>query len=332
MTYDSGAFAGADVLVTGGAGAIGNRLVRELLNHDVASVAVLDDLSSGYRWLLPTDDRLTMLEGDVCDGELLRRGFKRDPEYVFHLAAHFANKNSVDHPETDLRINGEGTLKVLQHAQLTNPERFVYASSGCGIYGGDAEIPYDESDFTIEHDTPYQITKQLGEMYTTYFNQLYDLPIANARFFNSFGPGEVPGQYRNVIPNFFYWARQGQPLPITGDGSESRDWTYVADIVDGLLRMAVVDDAIGEAFNLATKTETRVIDMAEAINERTENVGNIEYEDRRNWDNKANIVGDNAKAKRVLGFDPQVDFETGLDEVARWFDTNWGSIEQMAEF
>lgn len=325
-------FEGTTVLVTGGAGAIGSNLTRQLSDFDAAEVVVLDDLSSGYRWLLPDRDNVTFVEGSVLDEEKLRRAFKKGPEYVFHLAAHFANKNSVDHPETDLQVNGMGTLKTLQYAQLADVSRFVYASSGCGVYGGDAEIPYAEDDFTIRHDTPYQITKQLGEMYTYYFHRLYDLPIANARFFNSFGPGEVPGKYRNVIPNFFYWAMQGESLPITGDGSETRDWTYVGDIVDGLLALAVVEDAVGEPFNLATGEDTQVVEMAEAINERVDNGSGVDFVGRRDWDNKARIVGSIEKSRRILGYEPGTSFEEGLDEVHDWFEDNWERIEEYAEF
>jgi UDP-glucose 4-epimerase len=129
-------------------------------------------------------------------------------------------------------------------------ERFVYSSSGCGVYGLESKMPFEEHDISIHLHTPYQVTKLLGELYTNYFHNLYDMPIVNARFFNSYGPGEVPGKYRNVIPNFFFWAMKGLALPITGDGTETRDWTYVGDIVNGLLAMGVREAAIGEAFNL----------------------------------------------------------------------------------
>lgn len=325
-------FAGSRVLVTGGAGAIGSNLTKKLLDCGAEEVVVLDDFSSGYRWLLPDHEDLLVIEGSVLDEEKLKRVYKRDLDYVFHLAAHFANKNSVDHPETDLQVNGMGTLKMLEYAQMRDIDRFVYASSGCGIYGGDADVPYEESDFTIVHDTPYQITKQLGEMYTTYFNRLYDLPVANARFFNSFGPGEVPGKYRNVIPNFFYWSYKGQKLPITGDGSETRDWTYVGDIVDGLLRMAVIDDAVGESFNLATGQDTTVSEMAEAIAARTDNEVGVEYVGRREWDTKERIVGSIDRSSQVLGYEPETSFEEGLDEVQGWFEENWETIDRCAEF
>ena len=105
----------------------------------------------------------------------------------------------------------------------------------------DSKMPFEEPDISISLHTPYQVTKLLGELYTNYFHNLYKLPIVNARFFNVFGPGEVPGKYRNVIPNFIFWAMQGEPLPITGDGTETRDWTYVDDIVGGLLTMGMLN-------------------------------------------------------------------------------------------
>lgn len=332
MTNHSDHFDGSTVLVTGGAGAIGSNLTKRLSDYGAEEIVILDDLSSGYRWLVPERNNVTLIEGSVLNEEMLKRVFKRDLDYVFHLAAHFANKNSVDHPETDLRVNGLGTLKVMQYAQMQDLNRFVYASSGCGVYGGDADIPYTEEDFTIRHDTPYQITKQLGEMYAYYFNELYEMPIANARFFNSFGPGEVPGKYRNVIPNFMYWAKNEQPLPITGDGTESRDWTYVGDIVNGLVKLAVVDDAVGDAFNLATGRETQVIEMAEMVNAVTGNNAGIEYFERREWDNKSQIVGSIKKSQRVLGYNPQTDFDVGLERVHEWFEEHWDSIAACAKF
>lgn len=325
------AFADERVLVTGGSGMIGSRLVDRLARGG-ADVVVLDDFSSGYRWLLPETGSVRVVEGSVLDDETLAHVFRTDPDYVFHLAAHFANQNSVDHPRTDLRVNGAGTLKVLEYAHLTGVERFVYASSGCGVYGHDSELPFSESDVSLQLDTPYQVTKMVGELYANYFHNHYGLPVVNARFFNVFGPGEVPGRYRNVIPNFFYWASQGRDLPITGDGTESRDWTYVGDVVDGLLAMGVVDDAVGRPFNLATGTETRVVDMARAVLDRVDSDAELTFTERRSWDNKARIVGDIDRARSVLGYEPSVPFEAGLDEVSRWFETNRERIEACAEF
>jgi nucleoside-diphosphate-sugar epimerase len=140
------------------------------------------------------------VKGSVLDDEILKRAFGGSLDDVFHLAAHFANQNSVDNPETDLMVNGTGTLKVLEYAHVAGVKRFIYSSSGCAVYGLDSKIPFQEHDVSISLHTPCQVTKFLGELYTNYFHNLYGLPTVNARFFNVYGPGEVPGKYRNVIP------------------------------------------------------------------------------------------------------------------------------------
>ena len=301
------------ILVTGGAGCVGSNLSRKLAELGAEKVIILDNMSSAYEWNVPTNDNVELIQGDILDDEELKRVFKMKPDYVFHLAAHFANQNSVDNPETDLMVNGIGILKVLQYAQLTGVERFVYSSSGCGVYGLDSKMPFEEHDISISLHTPYQVTKLLGELYTNYFHNLYDMPIVNARFFNVFGPGEVPGKYRNVIPNFFYWSMTKQALPITGDGSETRDWTFVGDIVNGLLSMGVEEEAIGEAINLGSGKDHKVIDMAAKVNELT-GLSSID------------------KAKDILGYKPTVSFDDGLERVYGWFTDNWENIERDAEF
>ncbi|WP_287586332.1 GDP-mannose 4,6-dehydratase, partial [Candidatus Borrarchaeum sp.] len=178
----------------------------------------------------------------------------------------------------------------------------------------------------------YQVTKLLGELYTNYFYNLYDLPIVNARFFNVYGPGEVPGKYRNVIPNFFYWAMNGLELPITGDGAETRDWTYVEDIVNGLLEMGIKDEAIGEALNLGSGKEHRVIDLANLVNRLTSNDAGIKYIERRNWDVKHRLLSSIEKAKRLLNYKPEIEFKDGLKKVHEWFIENWENIKKTAEF
>ena len=294
------------ILVTGGAGCVGSNLTRKLADLGAEKVIILDNMSSAYHWNIPDRDAIQFVQGDILSDEDLKRVFKEKPDYVYHLAAHFANQNSVDEPETDLMVNGIGILKVLEHAQLTGVDRFIYSSSGCGVYGLESKMPFEEHDISISLHTPYQVTKLLGELYTNYFHNLYDVPIVNARFFNVFGPGEVPGKYRNVIPNFFYWAMNGQPLPITGEGTETRDWTFVDDICNGLLAMAIEEEAIGEAINLGSGQDHRVIDMANRVNELSGNEAGIEFKERRNWDAKTKLLSSIEKAKDILGYKPTV--------------------------
>lgn len=146
-------YEGKTILVTGGAGCIGTNLCRKLSELNVKRVIILDDLSSAYEWNIPEGGNIMFVNGSVLDDEMLKRVFKEKPEYVFHLAAHFANQNSVDNPETDLMVNGMGTLKVLQYAHLANVKRFVYSSSGCGVYGLDSKMPFEEHDISISLHT-----------------------------------------------------------------------------------------------------------------------------------------------------------------------------------
>jgi nucleoside-diphosphate-sugar epimerase len=325
-------YEGKKILITGGAGCIGSTLSRKLSELKAEKVIILDDLSSSYEWNIPIADNIQFVKGDILDEEKLKWVFKEKPDYVFHLAAHFANQNSVDNPEKDLMVNGMGILRVLQYANLINVKRFVFSSSGCGVYGLDSKMPFKENDISISLHTPYQLTKLLGELYTNYFHNLYKLPIVNARFFNVFGPGEVPGKYRNVIPNFFYWAINGLPLPITGDGCETRDWTYVDDIVDGLLQMGLRDEAVGEAINLGSGKEHKVIEMAEKVNELTGNQNGIEYTETRNWDVKKRLLSSIDKAEKLLDYKPKISFNDGLNSVYKWLDKNWEEVQRCAEF
>ncbi len=325
-------YEGATVLVTGGAGCIGSNLCKALSELGAKKVIILDDLSASYRWNIPVADNIEFVRGSILDEEKLKQVFYEKPDYVFHLAAHFANQNSVEHPETDLMVNGLGTLKILEYCRLTDVSRVVYASSGCSVYGAQAPLPLKEDFVSLDLDTPYQIHKLLGELYCNYFYNLYGLPVVRARYFNVYGPGEVPGRYRNVIPNFMYWALNGMPLPITGTGEETRDFTYVSDIVDGTLRCGVVKKAVGEAFNLASETETRIIDLANWINELTGNKAGIVFKERRSWDRATRRRASIEKAREILGYEPKVDIKTGLKKTLEWFKANWENIKRSAEF
>jgi len=325
-------YKGKTILVTGGAGAIGSNLVRSLAELGAAKVIILDDLSSSERWNIPSLPNILFAEGDILDEIKLKRVFFEEPEYIFHLAAFFANQNSIDHPESDLQVNGMGTLRLLEYSALTKVKRFVYASSGCSIYGSHAPMPLKEDFMSMHLSTPYQITKMLGELYCNFFQHQYEVPVVKARFFNSYGPGEIPGQYRNVIPNFIFWAMRGKPLPITGTGEETRDFTFVGDIVDGLLRSGVMKEAVGEEFNLASGREIQIIQLAEMINKMTGNPAGINFAPRRKWDTKSRILASVEKANKLIDYKPNTTFEEGLPQAIDWFKKNWENIEKAARF
>src|SRR3954447_13962721 len=319
-------YAGKTVLITGGGGAIGSNLTRAIAGLSAKQVIVLDDMSAAYEWNIPSLPNVLFIKGSITDETMLKRVFALRPDIVFHLAAFFANQNSVDYPVHDLETNGKGTLLLLQYAQLTGIERFVYASSGCSIYGSTAPLPLTEDFMSMHLTTPYQITKMLGELYANFFWHHYDMPVVKTRFFNSYGPGEVPGQYRNVIPNFIFWAMSGLPLPFTGTGEETRDFTYVGDIVDGLLRAGFFESAIGQEMNLASGRETKILELAEKINDLLGNTAGIRRAPPRVWDTKKRLLASVDHARELIGYEPSMDFDKGLEININWFRHNWDAI------
>ena len=327
-----GCYSNNTILITGGAGCIGRTLITTLLKADPKQIVVLDDLSASYEWNIPKDERVFFLRGSVLDEVFMKRAFSFRPQYVFHLAAHFANQNSVDNPETDLLVNGLGTLRTLEYANLAGVQKFVFASSGCSVYGNNSPLPLKEDYISLHLDTPYQINKLLGELYCNYFNNYYHMPVTVARFFNVYGPGEVPGKYRNVIPNFIWWSILREPLPITGTGEETRDYTFVEDIVDGALRMGVVREAVGEAINLASETETRVIDLANWINEINGHRSEIVFRSKREWDQVMKRRASIEKAKKILGYAPKTDVKSGLKMTYDWIIDHRTEIEANVKF
>ena len=325
-------YKGKTILVTGGAGSIGTNLCKALAKLEAGRIIILDDLSASYEWNIPSLPSVLLVKGSITDEACLKRVFNEKPSHIFHLAAFFANQNSVDYPERDLEVNGMGTLRLLEYANMSGVDRFVYASSGCSIYGSEAPLPLREEFMSMHLTTPYQITKMLGELYCNFFNHHYGLNIVNTRFFNSYGPGEVPGQYRNVIPNFVYWAMQGLPLPITGTGEETRDFTYVGDLVDGLLRAGYYEEAISEPINLAGEREIKILELATMINQMVENDAGINFVNRRKWDTKSRLLASVDKARDILDYQPAMHFEEGLRNTVNWFKDNWSNIEASASF
>ncbi len=326
------AYKGKNVLITGGAGCVGSNLTRALIKADAARIIVLDDLSAAAKWNIPVAPGVIFVQGSILDEEALKRAFAYRPDYVFHLAAHFANQNSVDNPETDQLVNGLGTLKVLEYSNLAGVKKVVFASSGCSVYGSQAPLPLKEDFVSLHLDTPYQITKLLGELYCNFFFNHYKLPVAIARYFNVYGPGEIPGAYRNVIPNFMWWAIHRRPLPITGTGEETRDFTFVDDIVAGTLLLGIIPEAVGDAFNLASETETKVKDIAAMVNEITGNDKGIELVPRRDWDKIVRRRASIAKARKVLGYEPGTAMKDGIKKVYDWIMENRSRIEASARF
>ena len=330
-------FLGKNILITGGAGAIGSNLVISLsrLVGDEGIIIVLDNLCAikcDNPIDLPQLTNVMFIKGDVRSDIFLKRVFREKPTIVYHLAAFFANQNSVDFPENSAEVDISGTIKLLDLAQFTKVDRFVYASSGCSIYGSYGKMPLKEDFVSMHLTTPYQINKMAGEMYANFYFHHYGLKIVNCRFFNSFGPGEVPGQYRNVIPNFVYWSMLGKSLPLTGTGDETRDFTYVLDLVQGLIKAAFYEKAIGKAFNLASGKETKIKQMIEMVNNSTGNSAPTTKYPRRIWDTKKRLLASIELAGKLINYKPITSFEEGLKHNFEWFKNNWEEIKIAADF
>jgi nucleoside-diphosphate-sugar epimerase len=330
-------YSGRTILVTGGAGAIGSNLIITLSRFagPNGKILVLDNLSSIKEkdpWNVTPLPNIMFVLGDVRSEVDLKRVFKEEPSIVFHLAAFFANQNSVDYPETSAEVDVIGLIKLLEYSSIAKIDKFIYASSGCAIYGSYPQLPLREEFISMHLTTPYQINKMTGEMYCNFYHHHYGLPIVNCRFFNSYGPGEVPGQYRNVIPNFIYWAMKGIGLPITGTGEETRDFTYVLDLVQGLIKAGYYQSAVGENFNLASGKEVSIRDLVKMVNDATSNKAEVIFRERRKWDTKPRLLASVDKARQLIGYDPLVDFKEGFQTNIEWFRDNWDKIESVVDF
>ena len=321
------------ILVTGGAGAIGRNLVEAISIFGAKKIIVLDNLSSSFQWNIPNNHNVLFIHGDIRRDDDLRRVFHHKPTIVFHLASFFANQNSIDYPLENESVNGTGMLKLMEYCVISGIiERFVYTNSEGGAYGHDCVLPYQEDFISYQLSSPYYISKMTGEAYCNYYHMQYNLPVSILRLFNSFGPGEVPGPYRNVIPNFIYWALRKQPLPLTGNINISRDFTFVMDIVQGILRAGAISDAIAKPINIASGTETLIYELAELINNKTSNPAGVKILEKRKWDSRGKIIGSNNRCHEILGFKPQSNLDHGLDLTIKWFHDNWHNIEKSIAF
>ena len=300
-------------LVTGGAGFIGSHLVEELVERG-RRVRVLDNFSTGsLANLASVASAVEIVEGDIVDADTVRaamRGVRR----VFHQAALRSVPRSVDDPASSNRVNVDGTLNVLVAARDAGVERVVYASSS-SVFGHRNVLPMREEDAT-RPVSPYAVSKLAGELYCRVFTQLYGLPTVSLRYFNVFGPRQAPdSQYAAVIPKFVAAALSGESLEVHGDGFQSRDFTYVRNVVLANCLAAESQAAVGEAINVACGRQHSLLDIVELL---TRIVGQSEGRGVK-WhtvDSRAGDVrhtlADISKAQRMLGYRPEVRFEEGL--------------------
>ena len=301
-------------LVTGGAGFIGSHLVRALLRQD-HEVRVLDDLSTGKREnveSLPVD----FLEGDVRDQRQVWRAV-RDVDYVFHLAALASVGRSLHDPLTTHAVNETGTLTVLDAARKAGARRLVYAASS-SAYGNIQELPKRE-EFKPAPASPYAVSKLTGEHYCRVYWEAFGLETACVRYFNVFGPRQDPkSEYAAVIPRFIDAVLRGEPVVVYGDGSQSRDFTYVGNAVDATIAAATASRAAGQVFNVACGERRTLLQLLETLEDLLEDRIETRFEPTRVGDvqhSQASIE----RAREVLGYVPQVGFKEGLKETVDWY-------------
>jgi len=311
-------FSDQSVLVTGGNGAVGSNLVKKLLDLN-AKVVVLDDFSQSKSGNLHYNKNLKIVKSDITNNNVLTKVFLHHYDYVFHLAARFANELSVKDPYEDLRVNVQGTLHVLLNAAKKNVGRFLYTSSS-SIYGPQKTKNLKEN--TIPNpSTPYAASKLSAEYYCHAIGELYGMNFTIVRLSNSFGPFDPPGRYRNVIPNFFKSALSGKNLIITGTGTETRDFTYVDDCVNGIILAATSKNGKNETFNLGTGKETQIKKLAKLILQITKSKSKIIFKPMRKFDHIKNRRMDISKARKLIHYYPSTDMKTGLEITQKWFIT-----------
>ena len=304
-------------LVTGGAGFIGSHLVEFLLAQG-GQVRILDDFSTGRREnITPFLKRIVLFEGDLCDEDLVARATK-GADFVFHQAAIPSVARSVSEPLASNRANVEGTLNLLVASEKAKVKRFVYASSS-SVYGSAGPLPRTE-DLPLDPISPYGVSKLAGECYARVWSQLFGLETVVLRYFNIFGPRQNPqAQYAAVIPKFISAVLNARPPTIYGDGEQSRDFTYVENVVLANWLAIHSSSVSGEVFNVACGERTTVNQLARLINEIVgTNLKSIHSEPRPG--DVPHSYADITKARRLLGFEPGIDLKEGLKKTIEYFE------------
>jgi UDP-glucose 4-epimerase len=309
---------GKRVLVTGGAGFIGSHLVDRLIEAD-NEVTIVDDFSFGK------EDNIAHLRGsrqvrieraDICDAEEMTR-LTRGIDVIFHLAV-FCLRNSLHEPVRSQEVNDTGTLQVLQAALENGTERFLYTSSA-EVYGSGLYFPIDENHPFLPTNV-YGAAKAAGELYARSYWGTYGLPTATVRLFNTYGPREhSEGRRAEVIPRWVMRVLAGEPPVIFGNGQQTRDFTYVDDIVRGIILAAECDELVGDAANLARGQDISISTICELILKRLDrqDLQPVYVHEGRPADIDK-MHGDVSKAKRLFGYSADVDIEEGLDRYIDW--------------
>ncbi len=333
------AFATARVLVVGGAGFVGSNLVQHLLDCGVERIRVVDNLLSADRSNIPSDDRVEFVEGSIADDRVLS-GIRDEWDYAFHLATYHGNQSSIQDPLADHENNTLTTLKLYESIKgFGRLKKVVYSSAGCSVAAKTWEAAHattEDEPVSLFMDSPYSISKLIGELYSNYYFTRHKLPVVKARFQNVYGPREILGAgrwrgtpatvWRNVTPTFMYRALKGLPLVLDNGGIATRDFIYVDDIVEGLLRCALHGKP-GEPYNLASGHETSIRALAEKIMVLTSSPSTLTIGPARDWDRSGKRFGSTEKSSNSLGFAARTTLDEGLQIMTDWTRNSLAVIE-----
>jgi len=302
-------------LVTGGAGFIGSHLAEELVRRG-HRVRVADSLVTGRRANLDHVSGIEFLEGDLADPAFAQRAVD-GTEFVLHQAAIPSVPRSVKDPITSHRANVDGTLNVLVAARDAGVRRVVFAGSS-SAYGDAPTLPKHE-EMPSRPLSPYALQKVIGEQYLQMFTRLYGLETVSIRYFNVFGPRQDPSSpYSGVISVFATALLENRAPTIYGDGGQTRDFTYVANVVDGVLRAVDAEGASGEVINVATGGRVSLNELFEAMRRLIGADVHPAYAEPRAGDVR-DSQADIGRARRILGYEPSVSFEDGLARTVAWY-------------
>ncbi len=332
------------ILIVGGAGFVGSNLAKIILKeNENVNLVIIDNLLSSEKFNVPKDFRVTFIEGSITDDNILKQ-IDDSFDYIFHLATYHGNQSSIHDPLKDHENNTLTTLKILNHIKnFQSLKKFVYSSAGCSV----AEKTFDKAKPTTEddpinlnQDSPYSISKIIGEFYCVYFHKQHNVPTVRARFQNVYGPGEILGAgqwrgtpatiWRNVTPTFIYKALKGMPIPLENEGIATRDFIYVDDICRGLIACTIKGKA-GDVYNLGTSKETSIKDLADMIMKLTGSKSEIMFLPKRPWDNSGKRYASIEKAKKELGFEVKIDLEEGLKKTIEWTKENIFFIDKCID-
>ena len=309
----------AHYLVTGGAGFIGSNIVEALLEKG-EKVRVVDNFSTGKREnIVPFIERIELMEADILDLDTMKEACK-GIDYILHQAALPSVPRSVADPISSNRVNVDGTVNILWAAKEAGVKRVVYASSS-SVYGNQPTLPKQE-DMPADPLSPYAISKYAGELYARIFHQIYGLSTVSLRYFNVFGPRQDPNsQYAAVIPIFINALMTGKPPVIFGDGEQSRDFTFVKNVVRANILAAQAEDPSGHVMNIACGQRITLNQLVQKLRGIINSHADPIYTSPRPGDIRHSLA-DISKADRLLNYKPTYAMEEGLQKTADWFESS----------